>query len=410
MGNQISMKIDKSFYHAEIYDHISTHPPFLVWMIFLFSATALIQNIVILGYKSSGLAWLFSFIFSVFIILKNPAKINFPIKIWFPWIILLLIHLIVSEQVRLHRTIQLICPIVVGMAISTYHINGSQLSGFIKLCKWFSITLIFISLYNTGFLFTGKIPAVTGLAAQTMTAVLFCSLFAVIYTASDRKALFWWSIMAALPVFAVTRATMIVAGLTLPLTLAPMRLKKRILILITVLLIGIGLFYTERLQNKMFYSGTGRVSDIQTQNFRDTGRRFMWDAMWWRIKEKPWTGYGTGSGESFTNIITRGVGYPHNDWLLTLNDQGIVGALIYGLCLFMASFHAWRKSRETSGETRLLFLAGASSFIPLALIMLADNIMVYASYYGNLQFTILGLAYAAEKSRILPKSAQSTFG
>jgi hypothetical protein len=28
--------------------------------------------------------------------------------------------------------------------------------------------------------------------------------------------------------------------------------------------------------------------------------------------------------------------------------------------------------------------------------MFTDNIMVYSSYYGNLQFTILGLAYAAE--------------
>ncbi|MBW1838150.1 MAG: hypothetical protein JRI99_14680, partial [Deltaproteobacteria bacterium] len=70
---------------------------------------------------------------------------------------------------------------------------------------------------------------------------------------------------------------------------------------------------------------------------------------------------------------------------------------VYSLCLVLAMLHAFGRAKRTSGEVRLLFLAGASSFIPFVLIMFTDNIMIYASYYGNLQFTILGLAYAAEK-------------
>jgi hypothetical protein len=35
--------------------------------------------------------------------------------------------------------------------------------------------------------------------------------------------------------------------------------------------------------------------------------------------------------------------------------------------------------------------------------MFTDNIVLYAAFYGNLQFTIIGLAYAAEKHSRLEK-------
>jgi hypothetical protein len=35
--------------------------------------------------------------------------------------------------------------------------------------------------------------------------------------------------------------------------------------------------------------------------------------------------------------------------------------------------------------------------------MFTDNIVLYAAFYGNLQFTIIGLAYAAEKRARLEK-------
>jgi O-antigen ligase len=116
-----------------------------------------------------------------------------------------------------------------------------------------------------------------------------------------------------------------------------------------------------------------------------------------RIRQRLWLGHGTGSTRVFIKKRTGGLAYPHNDWLLTLHDHGIFGTAVYTLCLLLAMFHALRRAKTASGESRLLFLAGASSFIPFALIMFTDNIMVYASYYGNLQFTILGLAYASKR-------------
>jgi len=60
--------------------------------------------------------------------------------------------------------------------------------------------------------------------------------------------------------------------------------------------------------------------------------------------------------------------------------------------------HAYKKSKRSIGKSRLLFLAGASSFIPFMIFMYTDNIMVYVSFFGNLQFTLLGIAYGAQSA------------
>ena len=67
--------------------------------------------------------------------------------------------------------------------------------------------------------------------------------------------------------------------------------------------------------------------------------------------------------------------------------------------LLAASTHAVLCARRAEGATRLLLLAGASAFIPFAILMYTDNILVYVSYFGNLQFAILGLGYGALQLR-----------
>lgn len=202
--------------------------------------------------------------------------------------------------------------------------------------------------------------------------------------------------MAALPVYALTRTAIICVGVTLPFTLAPMRLQKRALFLIAGLIIGVTLFYTPRVQKKMFYSHKGKISDVMEGKVADSGRFHKWKLFEPRIKQRPWLGRGTGAGETFMGAITNStLAYPHNDWLLTLYDHGILGTGVYALSIIIASFHAWRMARSAKGGTRSLFFAGASSFVVLAIMMMTDNIMVYSSFYGNLQFTFLGLGYAA---------------
>ncbi len=67
------------------------------------------------------------------------------------------------------------------------------------------------------------------------------------------------------------------------------------------------------------------------------------------------------------------------------------------LTLIVQVRHLLRKARHSEGEIRTLFFAAASTFLPFVLMMFTDNIVLYAAFYGNLQFMIMGLAYSAEK-------------
>jgi O-antigen ligase len=251
-------------------------------------------------------------------------------------------------------------------------------------------------LIKSGVIIIGALPLATGLAAEVMTGMLLCTIFAAGYALGIKRYLRWWGVMTVIPVIALTRAAIVATGLTLPFTFGPMRMVKRVIILVVICFLGVMLLYTPRVQNKMFLQGQGQMSDILDGNFADSGRFAMWEHFKLGIGDEPWFGHGVGAGEILARVITFNLsGYPHNDWLLTLYDYGFFGTIIYALSLIVASLHAFRNAAFASKSGRMLFLAGAASFIPFAMLMYTDNIMVYVSFFGNLQFTILGIAYAS---------------
>ena len=163
-----------------------------------------------------------------------------------------------------------------------------------------------------------------------------------------------------------------------------------------------------RTQEKMFYSGRGTLSELRLDNpdFATSGRSYMWDMMKPQIESEPLFGHGANASELFVSVLTGGLAHPHNDWLRLLFDYGYLGTLIFAFCLLWQFFHALKRAKNTSGETRLLFYAGASSFLTFILFMFTDNIILYAAFFGNLQFTILGLAYASlEKEKSVQRPA-----
>jgi len=368
--------------------------PGIVWVIIIATGLACLGGKGVLGFRMSGLTWFIPMFLATLTIIRNPGRIRLPLWIWLPWVLFLVVYHFASRYPSLHRTVQLICPIVVGVALSKVTISAAQMARFFRVIKGFAIIITIIAAFKTGLLLTGKIPSVTGLAAESMTELLLCCFFAAEYAEGKRLSLYWWALMAALPIYAMTRTAIVCAGLTLPFTFAPLRLDKRIIFLIVGLIIGSALFYSPRVQKKMFYTHKGKISDVMEGKVADSGRFEMWKVFESKIKRRPWLGRGTGAGEVRAKKITGGLAYPHNDWLLSLYDMGILGTGLYALTMIIASFHAWRTARSVKGESRTLLFAGAFSFVILALMMMTDNIMVYASFFGNLQFTFLGLGYA----------------
>jgi O-antigen ligase len=181
------------------------------------------------------------------------------------------------------------------------------------------------------------------------------------------------------------------------LTFAPLPLWKRIAILIGVAILAFLVFNTERVQNKMFYSGEGTVFDLSLDNpdFKTSGRTFIREAMQEEIKDSPWFGHGANASEEFVVELTGGLTHPHDDYLRLAFDYGYVGTLVFIGCLILQTLHALRAGYRGAGAAHLFLIAGAGAFIPFALFMATDNIILYAAFFGNLHFMILGAGYAA---------------
>jgi O-antigen ligase len=372
--------------------------PLIIWLVFIGTVMAF-SGEQVFGFNMRGLGWFFPFCAAMFFLITRINRVKFPFFLWMPWILVLIGYYFYSDFPALQRSVQILCPIAIAMAVSSYRYQEEHIDRFLQLITYLSIILIVLIIFRLGLPFTGVLPGVTGLSAEAISAILFSTIYATKYSFGNKNDIKWWWLMAAVPVIAVTRTAIAMSGLTLPFTWGPMKLSRRILLVIIIIILGFVLFHTPRLQKKTFKSGEGEMSDILSKDFSDNARFFMWEKFDEQIKKKPWFGYGAGAGERFVRLITNNVsGYPHNDWRLTLYDYGIFGTSIYVLCIVFAMFHAYRKSKRSIGKGRLLFLAGASSFIPFMLIMYTDNIMVYVSFFGNLQFTLLGIAYGMQST------------
>lgn len=370
--------------------------PLFFYIIFFMTAMVLAIGHIKMIFHISGWGWFLPLMAAMIVLLNKRSSITFPIILWLPWVFVVLVYLFFSDYSAWQRSAQLLCPIVIGMAASAFRLDEEELSVFIKYCHYLAVFLLFIAGLKSGLLLTGRLPAITGLAPEVITGSLLATLYATQYSLGYSKALYWWFLMAALPVIALTRTAIVAIGLTLPLNLGPLKISKRTLIIALICVIGVYVFYSPRVQHKMFYSGQGEMSDVLSEDFRTTGRFAMWEQFSEGIALKPWFGYGTGAGEDLAAQLTGlPASYPHNDWYLSLYDYGIFGTSVFALTILMFAVHLYMRARSSEGLTKCLFIAGASSYVPFVLFMFTDNIMVYASFFGNLQFAIIGLAYGS---------------
>ncbi len=387
--------------------------PFIIWIVILSTLVATIGG-QFLNYQIAGFGWFAPLILSVLIFFKTRGGVKFPILIWMPWILLVVIYLIVAKAPNaLQRSIMMLCPLMIGVTVSKLEIGEIELENFDKLCRYMAVALYAVIIIKAGILVTGALPSATGMAAEAMTGTLLCALFASNYVLGKKKELAWWAAFAVIPFIALTRTAILAAGLTLPSTFAPMKIFKRIGLIILIVILAIPVFYSERVQQKMFYSGKGTLAEVHPDNpdIATSGRKVLWEKLETEIDEKPYWGHGANASEPFISMITGGLTHPHNDWLRLLYDYGYLGALVFASCMIAQVLHILIRAKSATGETKLLFYVGASSFISFVLFMFSDNVILYAAFFGNMQFTILGLAYAAyanlsednKKGDIIPK-------
>jgi O-antigen ligase len=359
-----------------------------------------------MGFRVSGLAWILIILLSLFVVIRQIRYIALPIIIWLPWMFLVVLWGILWPSPNsLQRSVMLLCPVLAGLAASSFPLRAERIAGLPLLLRFITVALWIIVIANTGLLVTGRLPETTGLAGQSITATLLCCYFAVEYAAGKPGALKWWGAVAFIPVFALTRMAVLAAGVTLPLTFARLKFSKRVLYMSLMILLGVMIFFTPRMQSKMFHSGRGSISDLRLDNpdFQTSGRVGLWEEMEYEIKKEPWLGHGANASEELVQDLTGGLAHPHNDWLRLRYDYGLLGTGVFIFCMVVQCAHLLLRARRAKGDARILLFAGASSFLPFALMMYTDNIILYASFFGNLQFTLIGMGYSALKGSQLAR-------
>src|SRR3990172_6330004 len=77
----------------------------IVWMVFIttFFACAF-GGASLLMYSVAGYAWILCFAFSVMVIPANMDRMSFPISVWVPWVLFVVLSGYMSEYTNLQRS------------------------------------------------------------------------------------------------------------------------------------------------------------------------------------------------------------------------------------------------------------------------------------------------------------------
>jgi hypothetical protein len=362
-----------------------------------------------LGFQVTGWAWLGGLVAAVFVLARSTRKPSIPVWLWAAWFAWVLFYSFAGLDNAYQSAAQIVCPIVVGLAASTFRPGEFELRRLGQLLRRGAVIFLGIVLVlRIPMLLLGRLPDVTGLAPEAISSLLFQSLFLSAYLLERRKLdLVLYLCFAAVPVVAVTRGPILGSFLLLVLVLTPLAIRLRLLVTLLALTAAVAVFHTQRMQRKMFWSGEGTLRDLSWHNsdFKTSGREAMWAELRRGIAGRPWFGHG-GNADA-TALIRAGfpLYLPHNDWLRVLYNYGIAGCGLYVLAMGGQLVHGLRAARRASPAARVLFFASLSAFVPYVVLMTTDNILIYAQSYGNLHFLMLGLAYGSLKASQAPATA-----
>jgi O-antigen ligase len=363
------------------------------------------------GAQLSYLGWMVPLLVCGLVVLRRPRLVRFPLWLWLPWVLWVAAYLPFAEADNtLQRGVMLMTPLVVGAGFSTLRVDAPLIEKFRLWLHRFIWIFISAAGVSTGLLVTGQLAASTGFATGAITASLLAAWYAARYAGGDLRALAYWAVLAAVPVLANTRTGMVAVALTLPLTLAPLSLKKRLIAVAVLVVAGLLVFQMEHIQKKMFYSGQGTMSDAVTgvlemfsgeeptsYDFATSGRKRIYTALLDGLDEAYWLGHGANTTEAISLAYSE-VTHPHNDWLRLRYEYGLLGMLLFAMTMLGQVGHALRRLRQMPPEAAIFLWVGAGAFLPMALFMFSDNVILYAAWFGNLQFAMLGLGYAALQS------------
>lgn len=375
----------------------------LAWVVGWQLASWVIGDVTWLGFSVTGWAWLFGGAAATVVLSLRLGRIRLPVRYLLPWVLAFATAWILgAEQPAATQTFaQTLCPLVVGCAASSFRVTSGDVAAARRWIRWVPWALWGLAVYRLPSLLRGELLGHGWLTPELCGATLWAAVFVGFVAAGDRAALVRFGAVAALPVVFLVRGPTAAAVLTYPLTPAPLGVRRRLVAVAVVLAVGGAVFASERFQTRMFHSGRGRIEDLRLDNpdLATTGRAVMWAVLARRVDDRPWFGHGVNASRSALTHAGFRQAHPHNDWLKLAFDCGYVGVACFSFGMLATMAALVRAGRRMRGDDRALAYGAATGFVPFLALMLTDNVLLYAQFYGNVHFALVGAAFARAGSR-----------
>ena len=372
---------------------------FMVFIIAMAIIPWFVGGYQIFGFNITGWTWVIPLVLSSLICLGNVGRITFPFLVWIPWVGLLSLYWLLGRYNpnATQSLLQTLSPVIVGCAASVFRPDRDQLDAAIYWITRLGRIVWIILIIRVPVILTGVLPEYGLMTAEMIGVLLLGSCYAAFYACGSLRHIYYYLAMLAMMLASLTRGPIVAMLSCLPLTPAPLKMRKRIALCLCLAFCAIVLFNTDRIQQRMFYSGSGELSDLYWGNpdLATSGRSVMWDILWRGVKDAPLLGHGLNSHRVLLILSGMLTYAPHNDWLKITYDMGFVGSGLYFFIMLWQMAGLVKIARDSDGAHRMLAYGAASAFVPYILIMLTDNVLLYVQFFGNLHFALIGIVYGA---------------
>jgi len=374
-----------------------TAPALLIAFFVIMIVSAQLDSFQVLGFTVTGWGWVAIFVLSSTRIILHPEAVTFPVWIWMPWVSYVLVRGFSGYEFAWQSTAQIVCPVVAGIAASTYHISSARIGSIQALIRWAFLA------YCAGFILIA-VPSlikveIIRFPGGAISALFFQSVFLANYVLNGTRArdLICYLLAVAAPLVTGNRGPLVASLGLLMLAIMPISIRRRILFAVLAGILGIGMFYSPWVQRKMFHSGHGTLSDLRLENpdLNSNGRDNLWSTLLSGMQEKPWLGEGGNADRTFM-LNHFALNYlPHNDWFRVRFNYGWFGVMLYACTMACQVFHLRRLARIPNARLRALACAAATCFVPYILVMFTDNVLIYCQAFTVPAFALIGVSYAA---------------
>ena len=329
---------------------------------------------------------------SVIVLFSNDLRIK--IRHWALWALVVFFYSVISlNDNALQRGLMLLTPLMIAEASARSRYSKSlTVSNILKALAINEVLIITLLGYE---IYIGSVD-LDFLATQSIAMVLYAWIFFHAFLFFNRITyLVFFSAALIIPVMSVSRMATAAALSVIVLNLAPMKARHRLLAVIAGLSLLSVVVLSSSFSAKSGVVGfDGLYQALTSGEIQTNGRIAVWQLLGDRIMDAPLFGHGGNSSQP----LLRGnlaFDHPHNDWLRLVFEYGFFGVAVFLISIALQTKDYLSTAGKVNDiETIFIIRTAISLYIPFCILMITDNILLYASFFGGIHFFLLGLCKA----------------